>query len=273
MANPLDEGLDPKSQLPPAELNPLLNPTLGHNLGRWAEVYITSPPEQRDDALGKLLRELESGPSETLRQPEQSIAENSTPVRERSPESELDWLRSRNFSLAYQSSGAQSRWVWKILAPVLALVLAGFAYSQWRTWQIGAQPRELQSAALKTATSQSAAEEQATPFIPSASPAAVNAAADAQIPAVSGLEELRRAQEYLEGKRVPRDSAAAADWLWRAVRKENSTATWLLADLYLQGDGVPKNCEQARLLLAAAASRGNPQAAEKLRELEWNGCA
>lgn len=274
MANPLNEGLDPKSQLPPAELNPLLNPTLGQNLGRWAEVYVSSPPEQRDHALGRLLRELESEPSEILPQPEQRSPENSAPTTERSAESELEWLRSRNFAPAYQSSNTRSRWMWKILASVLALVLTGFAYSQWRMRKTSMRHREPQAAAaMKTATSQSAAEKQAVPSTPAADTVAVATPADAQIPAVNGAEELRLAREYLEGKRVPRDSTAAADWLWKAVRKQNSTATLLLANLYLLGDGVPKNCEQARLLLGAAASRGNPQAAGKLRELESNGCA
>src|SRR6266545_123418 len=45
----------------------MLNPTLGRNLGRWAHVYFTSPPEKREQAVLELLRELEaeSGTSET----------------------------------------------------------------------------------------------------------------------------------------------------------------------------------------------------------------
>jgi hypothetical protein len=48
--------------LPDPELNPMLNPTLGRNLGRWAQVYFTSPPEKREQAVQELLRELESMP-------------------------------------------------------------------------------------------------------------------------------------------------------------------------------------------------------------------
>jgi hypothetical protein len=40
-------------------LNPLLNPLLASNMGRWAEVYFTSPPEKREQAVSGLLRELE----------------------------------------------------------------------------------------------------------------------------------------------------------------------------------------------------------------------
>ena len=49
-----------KIELPNPELNPLQNPTLGKNLGRWAQVYFTSPPEKREQAVVDLLRELES---------------------------------------------------------------------------------------------------------------------------------------------------------------------------------------------------------------------
>src|ERR1035438_9721594 len=52
---------DQPSTLPQAELNPLLNPLLSQNMGRWAEVYFTSPPEKREQAVMDLLRELEAG--------------------------------------------------------------------------------------------------------------------------------------------------------------------------------------------------------------------
>jgi hypothetical protein len=42
--------------------------------------------------------------------------------------------------------------------------------------------------------------------------------------------------------------------------------------LYLRGDGVPKNCDQARLLLDAAARKGGTAAAERLRNLQAFGC-
>jgi TPR repeat protein len=76
----------------------------------------------------------------------------------------------------------------------------------------------------------------------------------------------------LSGRTRPRDSAQAAQLLWRAVGKENPTAILMLSDLYRVGDGVPKSCDQARLLLTAAARKSVPQAAEKLRELLRTGC-
>ncbi len=88
----------------------------------------------------------------------------------------------------------------------------------------------------------------------------------------SGNANLRLAQRYLDGSLSPRNSSEAAKFLWQAVRKENTTAAVLLSDLYARGDGVPKSCDQARLLLVAAAKHGAPQAAEQLRALEVRGC-
>jgi len=88
-----------------------------------------------------------------------------------------------------------------------------------------------------------------------------------------GGEEFVMAQKYLSGASgMPRDSRQAAEWLWRAVRKENPAATLALADLYLHGDGVTKNCDQARLLLDASARKGVAGAAQRLRNLQAFGC-
>ena len=57
--------------MPNRELNPMTNPTLGRHLGRWAEVYFTTPAEQREQAVLELLRALEHEESE---HPELAIA-------------------------------------------------------------------------------------------------------------------------------------------------------------------------------------------------------
>jgi hypothetical protein len=88
-----------------------------------------------------------------------------------------------------------------------------------------------------------------------------------------GSEELAVAESLLnatQGK--TRDSSEAAKWLWKAVAKQNAQATLLLSDLYVRGDGVPQNCDQARLLLDAAASKGVPDAGERIRNLPNLGC-
>ena len=87
-----------------------------------------------------------------------------------------------------------------------------------------------------------------------------------------GASDLRLAQRYLAGATGVRDSSEAAKLLWKAVGKQNASAALLLSDLYLRGDGVPRNCDQARLLVAAAARRGAPQAGQRLRDLQSQGC-
>jgi hypothetical protein len=52
----------PESQsasLPDGEMNPLRNPLLAANMGRWAEVYFTTSPDQRPQAIAELVRRLE----------------------------------------------------------------------------------------------------------------------------------------------------------------------------------------------------------------------
>jgi hypothetical protein len=95
----------------------------------------------------------------------------------------------------------------------------------------------------------------------------------AQPAAGNGSQELAMAQRYLSGAEGGhRNSAEGAKWLWKAMAKHNSTAMLLLADLYLKGDGVSKNCEQAHVLLDSAARGGLKQAGERLRHLQAFGC-
>src|SRR5579864_4945248 len=54
-----DQSTDSQTT-PPAELNPLLNPLLADNMGRWAEAYFTSPPDNREQAVLDLIRQLEA---------------------------------------------------------------------------------------------------------------------------------------------------------------------------------------------------------------------
>jgi PilZ domain len=91
-------------------------------------------------------------------------------------------------------------------------------------------------------------------------------------PANSGESELTVAQQYLHGRYGRRDTTTGAQWLWAAVKNGSATAEVLLADLYRRGDGVPKSCEQARVLLVAASRRGQAEATQKLRQLNRYGC-
>ena len=123
--------------------------------------------------------------------------------------------------------------------------------------QLDANPRKGQGAGARPALPISP--------VPANSPALATAQ--------TGAEELAMAEKRLNGNPgVTRDSEEAAHWLWKAVGKGNLTAMMTLSDLYLRGEGVPKSCDQARLLLDAAARKGGTAAAERLRNLRAFGC-
>jgi len=88
----------------------------------------------------------------------------------------------------------------------------------------------------------------------------------------AGKTEFEAALAQLNGDNGKRDTNAAVKLLWAAVRKGNPTAELTLADLYVYGDGVEKNCNQGRTLLNAASASGNAQAKVKLDELNADGC-
>ncbi len=356
MSEPWDKGK--KVELPNPELNPLQNPTLGKNLGRWAQVYFTSPPEKREQAVVDLLRELESEtqprsprleedlssvnsvvprlicrncqqpneldqrfcglcgsqlrsgdapvseaprtvlpPAELRREPEPAFA---VPVST-SEENDLQWLREKSLSrLSDPDDESSGRWKYILIAVVL--VAGAFGTLQWIanrstttvrapvTTAAPAQPAQAATAPAPTASMPPAVVASREPAVvePRVQPSVATSeamraarvvgnanalpAAQAGAAAEGGLQELSLAQGYLEGKHGVRDPAEAAKWLWKAVAKQNSTADVLLADLYVSGDGVSKSCGQARLLLTAAAQKGEPTAAGKLRQLESTDC-
>ena len=376
------------SGLPRPELNPLVNPLLGENMGRWAQVYFTSPPEQREQAVEKLLEELqaEAGgqraapqtsmpidravaasdftdsttpansnvasnkkigvdlgtndlpmPQFTTKKPEpvevhangslicavcdhKNAAEQRfcgicgaplahspaaremqrQPVREpipqpaartRDPESDWQWLQQRN--LAHLETVEEAKGGSRFLLGLVVLgLIIGVGYFLWHNQSSGQQPAR--------APSQPAAEQDSAPknpVAPSSAPASAGKTTEAkpvkparqasdspprQPPAStsrdsisqiapsagSGQDELEQARRYLNGNRVPKNSWMASQWLWKAVAKHNSDAVLLLSDLYARGDGVPRSCEQARILLVASVKKGSSAAAQKLRSIE-----
>jgi hypothetical protein len=68
------------------------------------------------------------------------------------------------------------------------------------------------------------------------------------------------------------DPAEEVRALWSAVGQGNTAAEVTLAKLYLIGGGVAKNCDQARVLLRAAAKKGNTEAIAKLSQITRQGC-
>ena len=418
MRYPPEKATDPTDELPNPELNPLLNPTLGRNLGRWAEVYFTSPPEKREEAVGELLRELKDNPapaatdtepsdgdlpsnetasarleSRTYKSPEvlitttpgvqcaecghrhpaaqrfcgmcgaalatdaldpQEYGQQFVAVAQREPAPvfhqtsifgfdapapvpepalangpDIAWLREKSLAGgAETSSGAR-----KLIPAVVAMAAIGILiYAQSRPQK--AQPRPATTTVapprLESAPQPSPSQQTPPPAPPASQAAAPTPAASPPAPAAvnpvastnsvpdnstaaatakptippektaplapepaseanaansstpkqqpstlnpnAGAEDLALATDYLNGRRGPRDSAEAAKFLWKAVGKENPSAILLLSDMYLIGDGVPKSCDQARLLLNAAVRKNVPQAAQKLRNLQTAGC-
>jgi hypothetical protein len=107
--------------------------------------------------------------------------------------------------------------------------------------------------------------------IPTTSPRTGTAGSPTTGP-TGGAAELAQAERYLSATSGKRDTSEAAKWLWKSVSKENGRAVLLLSDLYAKGDGVPKSCDQARLLLSVAAKKGNADAATRLRTFDSSGC-
>lgn len=87
-----------------------------------------------------------------------------------------------------------------------------------------------------------------------------------------GMTEYSEAVRLLHGSRGTADPAEAARLLWIAVEKGNSDAELALAELYWHGEGVARNCDQARILLGAAVRKGNLAARTRLSEFERAGC-
>ena len=92
---------------------------------------------------------------------------------------------------------------------------------------------------------------------------------EAPVPKVSskpqpGQQELAKAVDAS-------DPAAAAAWLWKATSRGNPVAPVRLADMYIKGQGVPRSCEQALVLLRSAATKENAPARNRLAALYANG--
>ena len=82
--------------------------------------------------------------------------------------------------------------------------------------------------------------------------------------AIPGGEELRNANDAS-------DSTAVATWLWKTTAKGNADAPVRLANMYIKGEGVPRSCDQALVLLRTAALKGNAQADDRLASMYASG--
>jgi hypothetical protein len=60
--------------------------------------------------------------------------------------------------------------------------------------------------------------------------------------------------------------------LWKAVKRGSVGAELVLAKLYLEGEAVPQNCEQAHMLLQAASMKGSKAADNLLKSSYAERC-
>jgi PilZ domain len=88
----------------------------------------------------------------------------------------------------------------------------------------------------------------------------------------AGQQEYTQAQDILKGKSREGGLSEAVRLLWIAVEKGNSAAEVSLAELYRVGEGVSKNCDQTKILLTAAARKGNAEAQKRLEQFLKEGC-
>lgn len=88
----------------------------------------------------------------------------------------------------------------------------------------------------------------------------------------NGQADFQLADTSLHQARTREAKARAAALLWTAVTKGSSDAEIELADVYGRGEGVRKNCQQARILLAAARDKHNALAGKEAAELRVYGC-
>src|SRR6267154_383751 len=79
-------------------------------------------------------------------------------------------------------------------------------------------------------------------------------------------------QPNLNSKANQKKTSATPQQLWASVQAGNSTAATALAELYIKGEGVPQNCNQARVLLLVASEKRNAAAIKRLQELDKTGC-
>jgi hypothetical protein len=131
-----------------------------------------------------------------------------------------------------------------------------------------ANPQSSPTADAPTAAKPSAL----TPATAQQQPSAIVAAAKPIEPPVPKSKSTHEpGQQELDKAMQASDPTAAAAWLWKSTSRGNPEAPVRLADLYIKGEGVPRSCEQALVLLRSAATKENAAARNRLAALYANG--
>jgi cytoskeletal protein RodZ len=133
--------------------------------------------------------------------------------------------------------------------------------------QASETPVQEQAAAATKEEADSAAPQPTTPESPTST-----ATTPSEPVPDAGQAEYMEAMRILAGNEANSRLPEAVRLLWIAVEKGNSNAEVTLAGLYSEGRGVKKNCEQTRVLLSAAARKGNALAQKNLQQFIREGC-
>jgi hypothetical protein len=88
----------------------------------------------------------------------------------------------------------------------------------------------------------------------------------------SNLPARAPVQPNLSAMAQQKKASGTPQRLWASVQAGNSSAAVALAELYIKGEGVPQNCNQARVLLLVASEKRNAGAIKRLAELDKTGC-
>jgi hypothetical protein len=86
------------------------------------------------------------------------------------------------------------------------------------------------------------------------------------------LEGRSSSVKNLRDSRSSERRSSLARQLWSAIGSGDTSAEVSLAQLYIAGDGVPKNCAQALVLLKAASKSGNREGVRQLHKFNKSGC-
>jgi hypothetical protein len=89
----------------------------------------------------------------------------------------------------------------------------------------------------------------------------------------TGHQESVLERQAMAQKAEPAFNAGdSVESLWGAVQAGSVSAEVSLAERFARGEGVNKNCDQAKVLMKAAADRGNREARLRLYQMETGGC-
>jgi len=87
---------------------------------------------------------------------------------------------------------------------------------------------------------------------------------------------VRGVQQFVTGKLRTAQTIAEKEAdpvkLWKAVKRGSVNAEVALANLYLEGEAVPQNCEQAHMLFYAASMKGSKAADDFLKSSYAERC-